>query len=239
MEATLIVKDQGAFSSDPFPVMPTSDLQVVDRYGAKHVTFELSNSLSEPIQSPHLSIACYNASKQIIGGGFDFPEMVPASRTVKVETPVNLSGDPESCTVFTGAPVDWKAPSTDTNSTANQETSGATKAFQLWIEQFDAKDWSAQYSTLVTPQQGLITQAEYVACRAKEATPGVKWIKLVGTEEGVENLIPGTNVTMSATKVTAQVEFNGIALPIDSHMYNEVGQWKWAMTSENLAGCGK
>ena len=103
VEATLLIEDLGVFSSEPFPEMKTTTVKVVaDQYGGATANFELSNPTGNPVKSPRLGIICYNAAKKIIGGGVDFPELVPASGKVAVEAHILTTGKPASCKVFTG-----------------------------------------------------------------------------------------------------------------------------------------
>ena len=102
VEATLLIEDKGAFSSKPFPEMKTTPVTVVS--DGSTANFELSNPTDQPVQSPRLGIICYDAANAIIGGGSDFPQLVPTSGKVAVEASILTSGTPASCKVFTGAP---------------------------------------------------------------------------------------------------------------------------------------
>jgi hypothetical protein len=106
VEATLLIEDSGIFSSEPFPEMKTTPVKFVpDQYGGVTANFELSNPTNKPVQSPRLGIICYDAAKKIIGGGSDFPELVPPAGKVAVEGSILTTGKPASCKVFTSAPA--------------------------------------------------------------------------------------------------------------------------------------
>jgi hypothetical protein len=106
VEATLLIEDHGAFSSEPFPEMKTTPVTVVaDPYGGSTANFELSNPTDQPVKSPRLGIICYDAANTIIGGGMDFPNLVPPSGKVAVEAHILTTGTPASCKAFAGGPM--------------------------------------------------------------------------------------------------------------------------------------
>lgn len=238
VETRLDVRDAGGFSSQPFPQLPTANLKVVDKHGYKNATFELSNPMSEALKAPRLAIVCMDETQRIVGGGVAFPDLVPTSGKVKVDTPVNVTGEPASCAVYTGAPSDWQGPkSTATGAPEDLSPGSAAAAFRTWVEQFDRQEWSAQYQNLVAAQQALISEADYVACRKANPAPGTKWVALISSDDAGNDTIPGTSTELPATLLKVQVEVGGTRIPLDAHMYQEGGQWKWSMTTQNLDNC--
>lgn len=106
VEATLLIEDRGTFSSEPFPEMPTTPVTVVtDPYGGSTANFELTNPTDQPVKSPRLGIICYDAANTIIGGGMDFPDLVPPSGKVAVEAHILTTTTPASCKAFAGGPM--------------------------------------------------------------------------------------------------------------------------------------
>jgi len=199
------------------------------------VSFELTNAQSTPVSNPRIGIACVDSAGAIIGGGSNYPELVPAGGRIKVDANVIVSGEPSSCSVFTGAPTDW---GTTTIPSASAAASGsAASAFETWINQFTAQDWAGQYTTLVSAQQTLISKDRYVSCRSSGGTMTMKWVGVISTQEVAADPIPGTSASLPSTLVKASVQVSGVTMPIDAHMYKEAGTWKWAMTQENLKGC--
>ena len=105
VKANLLVEDSGAFSDEPFPTMPVSDMQVTKRqYGGWQAQFTLKNPTSEPVQNPRIGIVCF-AGDTIIGGRSTYPALVPANGTTVVESDVMVSGKPERCEAYVGAPA--------------------------------------------------------------------------------------------------------------------------------------
>lgn len=106
VEATLLIEDRGTFSREPFPEMKTTPVTViVDPYGGSTANFELANPTDQPVKSPRLGIICYDAANTIIGGGVDFPELVPPSGKVAVESHLLTSTVPTTCRAFAGGPM--------------------------------------------------------------------------------------------------------------------------------------
>jgi hypothetical protein len=107
VEATLLIEDIGAFSDEPFPEIPTTDVKVVkapyiDSYTAN---FQVNNPTGEPLQNLGIGLICHNSGGKIIGGGVAFPELVPANGATAVEASTLTSGKPDSCDAYVGAPV--------------------------------------------------------------------------------------------------------------------------------------
>jgi hypothetical protein len=248
VEATLDVEASGTLSDQPFPDMPVSDLKVTAGMGGyPAVTFVVSNPLTVPVKDARIQVACTDASGAIIGGGSDYPELVPAGGKVKVDAHVIASGEPQDCTVFVGA-LDWEgAPSPTTTPTgsatpapsAQAPTGSAEDAFEVWVGQFGKRNWKAQYKTLVNAQREVVAQSEYLACRSAEAPPKITWVKTLSVTDAGKTSIPGTKTSQESTKVTAQVKVDGLKVPVDAHMFLEDGVWKWSMTTENISNCSK
>lgn len=238
VEATLDVEASGTFSDQPFPELPAFDVQVTGTGGHRNVAFVLSNPLTVALKDPGVQVVCMDAGRAIIGGGSAYPELVPAGGKVKVDTDVIVSGEPKDCTVFVGAPSDWEGvPSASASPIAQAPAGTAEDAFKVWVQQFGEKNWQGQYETLVGAQRKVISEREYVACRNAELPPALSWVKVLSVVDAGKTSIPGTNVALPATKVTAQVKANGLKVPVDAHMYLEDGAWKWSMTKENIANC--
>lgn len=239
VEVTLDVQPQGAFSDTPFPSLPVTDVTVgSSQYGGQEASFELTNPLDIPLRSPRVQVVCMTASGEIIGGGSDYPELVPPTGTVRIDAHVLLSGDADGCTVYAGPPIDWDGAGTSESEADSAEDSGsAEEAFRVWVEQFNADDWRGHYDTLVNAQRSVISESDYVDCRSREETPEFGWEKVLSTQDVGDYAIPATDDSMPATKVTVQLIFMGVPTPVDAHMLMEDGVWKWSMTAENVQNC--
>lgn len=244
VEASLDVEANGAFSDKAFPPAPTGPVTVrTDEYGQTVASFELSNPLTVALKSPRVGVVCTNASGAIVGGGSSYPELVPASGRVKVDTDVLVSGKPSACSPYVGPDLSWNgegasAAGEDSSASATPAAAGSAEtAFKKWVEQFNAKDWAAQYETLVSVQRAVVSKDAYVACRSKTTAPVFKWLKVLSVSDGRADPIPGTKTSLPSTKVTVQVSVQGAKVPVTAHMYREDGQWRWSMTQENIQNC--
>jgi len=248
VEPTLDVEAAGTFSDQPFPEMPVTDLKIAagDAKGYPKVTFVVSNPLTVAVKDSRIQVACTDDSGEIIGGGSDYPELIPAGGKVKVDAHLIASATPKDCTVFIGA-LDWQgtpsaapaSPTTAASPAAQAPAGNADDAFKVWVGQFGKHNWKAQYKTLVNAQRKVVTQSQYLACRMAEAPPKITWVKTLSVTDAGKTSIPGTNTSLPSTKVTAQVKADGFKVPVDAHMFLEDGTWKWSMTKENIANCNK
>jgi hypothetical protein len=106
VKATLLVEDKGAFSDEPFPAIKTSLVKIgKDEFGGVSASFDVTDPTDQPLKNPRIGIICYNAKKQIIGGSSEFPDLVPASDKYHVDSTVNVTGTPASCTAYASPDV--------------------------------------------------------------------------------------------------------------------------------------
>lgn len=242
VEATLDVEATGAFSDKSFPEVSTGKVAVSEKYGAHEASFEVTNPLSVAMKSPRIAVVCRKGSDDIIGGGTTYPELVPASGKAMVDAHILVTGDPAGCDIFTGPPIDWDGEGLDSEAPDSSEspadTAGSAEAaLKTWLEQFNAKDWEAHYATLVSAQRAVISEDRYATCRSQDAPPKFTWEKVLAVKDAGETAIPGTDVELPSTQVSAQVSMEGVKVPVDSHMVLEDGEWHWMMTQENIDNC--
>jgi hypothetical protein len=102
VEATLLIEDSGTFSSTPAVEMKTTPVKVVAGDFGVTANFEVANPTSAPVKDTRLGVICYDAANKIVGGGVDFPDLIPPSGKVAVEATILTTGKPASCKVFTG-----------------------------------------------------------------------------------------------------------------------------------------
>jgi hypothetical protein len=93
--------------SEHDPVMPTKFSDVVlqlgpvtvgqDEFGSPAAVAELTNPSSQQIPSARVGATCFNQQRTIIGGGSDFPDVVPANGKVRTAARLLVSGTPDHC----------------------------------------------------------------------------------------------------------------------------------------------
>lgn len=105
IEPTLRIKDEGTFEEAKVDFGIFDAAVAKGEYGGWTVTFPFKNPTSDALESPRVSIVCRDAAGKINGGGFTFPDLVPPSGEVTVDSDVNVSGQPASCKAYVGAPM--------------------------------------------------------------------------------------------------------------------------------------
>lgn len=107
LEATVQVEYPGIGSTEPFPELPLSPVTIArDEFGGWEASATLTNPTDQPLNGPRIGIICLDAAGQIIGGSSSFPDLVPPSGQVRVDSLfLTLSGDPAACEMYAGAPL--------------------------------------------------------------------------------------------------------------------------------------
>jgi hypothetical protein len=102
-EATLLIEDNGAFSGRPFPKIPTSAVTIgKDEYGDTTGTFEISNPTNAPLKNARVGIICYDTKQNVIGGAAEYPDLVPPSGKIRIDSTLNTRGTPAKCDAHAG-----------------------------------------------------------------------------------------------------------------------------------------
>lgn len=240
VNAHLTVENNGAFSREPMSPFKVGKVSLIQEYGHWSAKFPITSTMNETLDSPQVRVACRNADGKIIGGGGSYSAVVAPKGTYMEKVGLIVSGKPTKCDVAVDAPPAWDGPSkaAKESPTISKVGAEAAKAFETWIGQFNNRDWKGQYKTLVPEQQKLFTQEQYIACRNHDQNlPTFVWKGVVGTETVNDAEIPGTTVKKDAILVKAKVAYNGVTVPISSHMIPSATGWQWEMTSDNIQGC--
>ena len=99
VEATLGLDNKT--SMDDAPNLPVGKVKVKkDEYGGKQAVFEVKNPGSTAQKGARIGIVCFNKSGKIIGGGSEYPDLIPAKGHVLVEGNVLTSGTPANCDAY-------------------------------------------------------------------------------------------------------------------------------------------
>jgi hypothetical protein len=77
IEPTLLIEDEGTFEETDVDFGTVEGTDIKEEYGSWSADFLITNPTDEPLESPAVRVACRNAAGTIIGGGFDFPDLVP------------------------------------------------------------------------------------------------------------------------------------------------------------------
>lgn len=99
VEATLGIGNQD--DMEDAPNLPVGKVKVREgEYGDTQAVFEVKNPGDAAQKSTRIGIACFNKSGKIIGGGSDYPQLIPAKGRVLVEASVMTDGKPDSCEAY-------------------------------------------------------------------------------------------------------------------------------------------
>ncbi|WP_067856959.1 hypothetical protein [Nocardia shimofusensis] len=83
----------------PLPSVESESIGQVQFQGTV-ASFTFTNPTSEDLPSPRVGVACYDTAGAIIGGGYDYPDLAPAGKAIRIDASVKTSGDPARCTAF-------------------------------------------------------------------------------------------------------------------------------------------
>lgn len=102
VEPTVLVEDMGVFDETDTELGVVKGQVRSDGYGGETARFLIENPLEEPMQNPRITAICKNKGGQIVGGGVDFPTLVPPGGEVAIEPDLTLSGKAATCTAYVG-----------------------------------------------------------------------------------------------------------------------------------------
>jgi hypothetical protein len=106
IEAHLLIEDAGAFSNKPFPEIKTGPVSIAkDEFGSTTGTFEITNPTADPLKNPRVGVICYDTEHNVIGGGAEYPDLVPASGKALVKATLNTRGKPAKCDAYAGPSI--------------------------------------------------------------------------------------------------------------------------------------
>jgi hypothetical protein len=99
VEATLGLGD--TLNTEDLPNLPVGKVKVkVTEYVGTQAVFEVKNPTDTAQKQARIGIACFNKDGKIIGGGSDYPELIPANGRVLVEASVLTDGKPSKCEAY-------------------------------------------------------------------------------------------------------------------------------------------
>lgn len=105
VEATLDVNEDGIGPDEPQPSIPPVATKVVkNEYGTFDAAYEVVNPGATPLKEVRIGVICFNAGNTIIGGGQDYPSLIPPSGKIRVDTDVITNGKPAACTAYPSIP---------------------------------------------------------------------------------------------------------------------------------------
>ena len=80
----------------PLPVLESTE--ITDKAPARLTAwFSFTNETDEPLKEFLVAVVCYDKDRKIIGGGSAYPALAPVGQTIRIDSKITVSGDPESC----------------------------------------------------------------------------------------------------------------------------------------------
>lgn len=101
IEVSTKITDYGSAEQPAAPLAPIKSKSVQkNEYGSRTAVFEFTNSSDEDLSSPRVGVVCYDAAGKIVGGASEYPDLVAAGKTIRIDSDVTVSGTPSSCKAF-------------------------------------------------------------------------------------------------------------------------------------------
>lgn len=98
VDTSVSLSDYGMGGDEVEPLEQVSAREIrADRYGGTVAVFELANLADSDLTSARIGVVCLDASGAIIGGGSEFPNLMPAGKSIVVESMVLVSAEPATC----------------------------------------------------------------------------------------------------------------------------------------------
>lgn len=101
IETSVSISDYGS-ADDPQEALEAVPSTKVAKgeYGEVVATFELSNKGSDDLTDPRIGVVCYDSAKKIIGGSSEYPSLVAAGKTIRLDVDVTTTGTPANCMAY-------------------------------------------------------------------------------------------------------------------------------------------
>jgi hypothetical protein len=101
VEASVSLSDYGS-SQDPLPPLDTIESKSIGKgeYGDTTAVFEFTNTTREDLEDLRIGIVCRDQADKIIGGASEYPELVEAGKTIRLDVSVTTTGTPATCRAY-------------------------------------------------------------------------------------------------------------------------------------------
>lgn len=101
IDVSVTISDHGPGTEPQAPLDTVDSTEVVaTQFSGPAAVFTLTNTTDSDLENLRLGVVCYDAAGTIIGGGSDYPELIAAGKSARVESRITTSGEPASCTAF-------------------------------------------------------------------------------------------------------------------------------------------
>jgi hypothetical protein len=83
----------------PLPVLEATEIKKGE-FSDYTASFAFTNETDADLENLRVGVVCYNAAQKIVGGTTTYPELAPASKTIRIDADPTVSGKPASCKAF-------------------------------------------------------------------------------------------------------------------------------------------
>jgi len=87
-------------SRPALPVLDSESISEKPDGGGTVAAFTFTNPTDEDLSGLRITVACYDAAGKIIGGGYDYPNLVAAGKSIRIDADVITGVAPSSCRAF-------------------------------------------------------------------------------------------------------------------------------------------
>lgn len=101
VDTSVSLSDYGMGGEEVEPLDQVSAREIrADQYGGTVAVFEMANPTDSDFTSARIGVVCLDESGAIIGGGSEFPNLMPAGKSIVVEAMVLVSAEPATCAAY-------------------------------------------------------------------------------------------------------------------------------------------
>jgi hypothetical protein len=100
IEPTLLVEDEGTFEESDVHFDPVESTAIRNEYGTWIPKLTLQNPTADALQDVRIGVVCRDDAGKIVGGGIDYPDVLPPSGQIVLDPMVTVGSKPSVCTAY-------------------------------------------------------------------------------------------------------------------------------------------
>lgn len=103
IEPTLLVEDEETFEESDVEFGPVNSTAIRNEYGMWKPKIVLQNPTGDALQDIRIGVVCRDEAGKIIGGGVDYPDVLPPNGQIVLDPMITVGSKPSVCTAFPSA----------------------------------------------------------------------------------------------------------------------------------------
>lgn len=101
IDVSVGLSEHGISEESKTPLAPVKSSQISeDRYGKTTAIFTVQNRTDAALRDLRVGVVCVDRSGEIIGGGSEYPSLIAAEKSIRMESKVMVSEKPAGCTAY-------------------------------------------------------------------------------------------------------------------------------------------